>query len=95
MSSACFPPPPPDDGAEWQGLEDDIVHIPFSTERYSEEDMLTRSKDFYQLLNKRRSVRFISAEPVPREVIDNVIKAAGSALSEWVSGGRLKLGAAS
>ncbi|XP_066467391.1 iodotyrosine deiodinase 1 [Tiliqua scincoides] len=70
-----------DDGGEWQGLEDNIVHIPFSMEHYSEEDMVKRSKDFYELLNKRRSVRFISDEPVPREVIDNVIKTAGTAPS--------------
>lgn len=70
-----------DDGSEWQGLEDNVVHVPFSMERYSEEDMVKRSKDFYELLNKRRSVRFISNEPVPREVIDNVIKAAGTSPS--------------
>ncbi|KAB5546626.1 hypothetical protein PHYPO_G00074200 [Pangasianodon hypophthalmus] len=40
-----------------------------------------RSKHFYTLLNERRSVRFISPEPVPREVIDNVIRAAGTAPS--------------
>ncbi|XP_044304764.1 iodotyrosine deiodinase 1 isoform X1 [Varanus komodoensis] len=70
-----------EDDAEWQGLEDNIAHIPFSAERYSEEDMVKRSKDFYELLNKRRSVRFISDEPVPMEVIDNVIKTAGTSPS--------------
>ncbi|CAI5770276.1 iodotyrosine deiodinase 1 [Podarcis lilfordi] len=70
-----------DDGGEWQGLDDNIAHIPFSTERYAEEDMVKRSKAFYELLNKRRSVRFISDEPVPREVIDNVIKTAGTSPS--------------
>nr|XP_056709252.1 iodotyrosine deiodinase 1 [Euleptes europaea] len=70
-----------DDGGEWQSLDDNLAHVPFMTERYSEEDMVKRSKDFYALLNKRRSVRFISDEPVPREVIDNVIKAAGTAPS--------------
>lgn len=76
-----FPPPSPADDDEWN----ELVHIPFSTERYSEEDMVKRSKDFYELLKKRRSVRFISDEPVPREVIDNVIKAAGNTLCEWIS----------
>ncbi|XP_015671407.1 iodotyrosine deiodinase 1 [Protobothrops mucrosquamatus] len=66
-----------EDDDEWN----ELVHIPFSTERYSEEDMVKRSKDFYELLKKRRSVRFISDEPVPREVIDNVIKAAGTSPS--------------
>ncbi|KAM6467245.1 iodotyrosine deiodinase 1 isoform 1-T1 [Liasis olivaceus] len=62
---------------EWN----ELAHVPFSTERYSEEDMVKRSKDFYELLNKRRSVRSISDEPVPREVIDNVIKTAGTSPS--------------
>uniref|UniRef100_A0A8C5SLV6 iodotyrosine deiodinase n=1 Tax=Laticauda laticaudata TaxID=8630 RepID=A0A8C5SLV6_LATLA len=65
------------DDDEWN----EVAHIPFSTERYSEEDMVKRSKDFYELLKKRRSVRFISDEPVPREVIDNVIKTAGTSPS--------------
>lgn len=39
--------------------------------------MIKRSRSFYELLNKRRSVRFLSDEPVPREVIDNVIRTAG------------------
>lgn len=58
--------------------EDDVAHVPFSSERYSEETMLKKSKDFYSLMNKRRSVRFISPEPVPREVIDEVIHTAGT-----------------
>ncbi|XP_032999876.1 iodotyrosine deiodinase 1 [Lacerta agilis] len=70
-----------EDDGEWQGLDDNIAHVSFSTERYAEEDMLKRSKAFYELLNKRRSVRFISDEPVPREVIDNVIKTAGTSPS--------------
>lgn len=57
--------------------EEDLQHVPYSPPRYPEETMLERSKDFYALLNQRRSVRFISPEPVPREVIDNVIRAAG------------------
>ncbi|NXS02291.1 IYD1 deiodinase, partial [Oxylabes madagascariensis] len=42
---------------------------------------VTRSQTFYELLNKRRSVRFLSDEPVPREVIDNVIRTAGTSPS--------------
>ncbi|XP_070843842.1 iodotyrosine deiodinase [Chaetodon trifascialis] len=61
--------------------EEDHPHVPFSSPRYPEETMLERSKDLYTLLNQRRSVRFISPEPVPREVIDNVIRTAGTAPS--------------
>ncbi|XP_027671559.2 iodotyrosine deiodinase 1 isoform X1 [Falco biarmicus] len=66
---------------EWQGLEENVAHVPFFAERYSEAEMIKRSQMFYELLNKRRSVRFLSDEPVPREVIDNVIRTAGMVLS--------------
>ncbi|XP_061284285.1 iodotyrosine deiodinase 1 isoform X1 [Bos javanicus] len=66
---------------EWQESEEEVEHIPFSHSRYPEKEMVKRSQEFYELLNKRRSVRFISNEQVPMEVIDNVIKAAGTAPS--------------
>ncbi|KAM3602980.1 uncharacterized protein V6R79_014345 [Siganus canaliculatus] len=61
--------------------DEDLRHVPFTLPRYSEQTMLERSKDFYTLLNQRRSVRFFSQEPVPREVIDNIIRTAGTAPS--------------
>ncbi|XP_074541779.1 iodotyrosine deiodinase [Halichoeres trimaculatus] len=72
-----------DDDGDWvdSNEEDDCQHVPYTPPRYPEETMLQRSKDFYTLLNQRRSVRFISPEPVPREVIDNVIRTAGTAPS--------------
>ncbi|XP_074844807.1 iodotyrosine deiodinase 1 [Carettochelys insculpta] len=70
-----------DADSDWQGADENIAHVSFSAERYSESEMIRRSKEFYELLNKRRSVRFISDEPVPREVINNVIKAAGTSPS--------------
>ncbi|MCJ8741977.1 hypothetical protein PDJAM_G00076800 [Pangasius djambal] len=60
---------------------EDLPHVPYAPRRYTEEEMLERSENLYALLNERRSVRFISPEPVPREVIDNVIRAAGTAPS--------------
>lgn len=65
------------DAEEWQEAEESVEHIPFSHTRYPEQEMRMRSQEFYELLNKRRSVRFISSEHVPMEVIENVIKAAG------------------
>lgn len=65
------------DADDWQDSEENVEHIPFSHTRYPEKEMVKRSQEFYELLNKRRSVRFISNEQVPMEVIDNVIKAAG------------------
>uniref|UniRef100_A0A3Q2VKH2 iodotyrosine deiodinase n=1 Tax=Haplochromis burtoni TaxID=8153 RepID=A0A3Q2VKH2_HAPBU len=61
--------------------EENLTQLPYSPQRYPEETMLQRSKEFYTLMNQRRSVRFISPEPVPREVIDNVIHTAGTAPS--------------
>ncbi|XP_062871369.1 iodotyrosine deiodinase [Trichomycterus rosablanca] len=67
---------------DWAVSEsEDLPHVPYTPHRYSEEEMLERSKHFYKLLNERRSVRFISPEPVPREVIDYVIRTAGTAPS--------------
>lgn len=61
--------------------EEEVPHVPYSPPRYPEETMLERSKDFYTLLNQRRTVRLISPKPVPREVIDNIIRTAGTAPS--------------
>ncbi|XP_076025583.1 iodotyrosine deiodinase [Genypterus blacodes] len=63
------------DGSE---EEEDLSHVPYSPPRHPADTMLERSQDFYNLMNQRRSVRFISPEPVPRDVIDNVILTAGT-----------------
>jgi nitroreductase len=42
---------------------------------------IDQSKAFYELMNKRRSVRFFSDKNVPKEIINNVIKSAGTAPS--------------
>ena len=43
--------------------------------------MERRSEDFYQFLNKRRTLRFFSDKPVSRRVMENIVKAAGTAPS--------------
>nr|T2MBC4.1 RecName: Full=Iodotyrosine deiodinase; AltName: Full=Halotyrosine dehalogenase [Hydra vulgaris] len=55
--------------------------IPYHPSRYSEEEMIKRSNDFYLSMNARRSVRFFSNEDVPDEVIDNIIRTAGTSPS--------------
>nr|XP_020497676.1 iodotyrosine deiodinase 1 [Labrus bergylta] len=71
-----------DEDGDWvDNCEEDRQHVPYSPPSYPEEMMLQRSEEFYTLLNQRRSVRFISPKPVPREVIDNVIRTAGTAPS--------------
>lgn len=57
-------------------------HVAFQQDfKYSEEKMLVKSRDFYQWLDKRRSIRMISDKPVPKEVIQNIILAASTAPS--------------
>lgn len=56
--------------------------IPLSTyQQYSTEEMLTRSAEFADFLNRRRTVRHFSDRPVSRELIENCLRAAGTAPS--------------
>ena len=48
---------------------------------FPETEMMRRSKDFYKLVNKRRTIRNFSDKKVPREIIENCVKAAGTAPS--------------
>jgi len=52
-----------------------------SYKKFSEQIMIKRSKSFYEDIKGRRTVRDFSDEPVPKEVIDNCILAAGTAPS--------------
>ncbi len=55
-----------------------IKHVP---ETYPENEVIQRSNDYYQFLDKRRSVRDFSDKMVPKEVIENIIMTASSAPS--------------
>lgn len=50
-------------------------------ERLTPEIQLSRSREFLSHMQKRRTVREFSSEPVPAELIDNAIAAAGTAPS--------------
>ena len=56
-------------------------HIPLVYDRYSVEEMEQRAKAFYNLMNKRRSIRYFSDDPVPRELIEKAILTANTAPS--------------
>ena len=56
-------------------------HVRYSHVRYEAEEMVERSEKFFQWMDTRRSVRDFSDKPVPREVIENIIKAASTAPS--------------
>jgi nitroreductase len=56
--------------------------IPLNDYReYPEEEMTQRSLEFATDLKRRRTVRHFSDRPVPREIIENCIRAAGCAPS--------------
>jgi nitroreductase len=55
--------------------------ILLSAVRYPPQEMLARARTFRELASRRRSVRDFSGEPVPREVIEQCLLAAGSAPS--------------
>jgi iodotyrosine deiodinase len=48
---------------------------------YSPEEMIKRSESFYNQIKQRRTVRDFSDKPVSKEVIENCIRAAGTAPS--------------
>ncbi len=54
----------------WPGLPD-----------HSPEEMIARSRAFYEQVRRRRTCRFFSPEPVPRAVIEYAVLAAGTAPS--------------
>lgn len=59
----------------------DTPHIPYTPQQFTEDEMIEKSSEYYKTLNERRSVRFFSKEHVPIEVIENIVKAAGTAPS--------------
>ncbi|XP_057307275.1 iodotyrosine deiodinase-like [Hydractinia symbiolongicarpus] len=70
-----------DDNIHPDGLDEKQEFIPYTPPRFSESEMIKRSKEFYKEMNERRSVRFFSDKDVPLEVIENIIRTAGTAPS--------------
>lgn len=64
-------PPPPTHGEEEANM------IPYKPNTYSKQEMIQRSKQFYENMNARRSVRYFSSKDVPLEVIENIVHTAG------------------
>lgn len=50
-------------------------------EQYPRAEMAQRARDFYSSIKRRRTIRDFSDRPVPREVIEHCIRAAGTAPS--------------
>jgi iodotyrosine deiodinase len=62
-------------------MMDGYPFVAYSHEVYSEDEMLFRSNVFYEWMNKRRTVRDFSDQPVPKEVIENIVLTASTAPS--------------
>jgi len=58
-----------------------LSFIPYRPERLPEEEMMRRAREYYEELDRRRSVRFFSPDPVPRELIEIAIRTASTAPS--------------
>jgi len=58
----------------------EAVPLPHS-KHYSADEMKQRADEYYQEIRRRHSVRHFSDQPVPRQVIETCIKAAGTAPS--------------
>ncbi len=56
-------------------------HIKYAHVHYAPEEMIERSQKFYDWMETRRSVREFSDQPIPKEVIENIIKSASTAPS--------------
>lgn len=56
-------------------------HVLHEHESFSESEMLTKSEAYFKWLDSRRSVREYAKTNVPKEVIENIIKAASTAPS--------------
>lgn len=52
---------------------------PYSLERLTDQESIARARAMRDRLKQRRTCRYFSDEPVPREVIEAAIKAAGTA----------------
>ncbi|XP_068623009.1 iodotyrosine deiodinase [Battus philenor] len=62
-------------------LPSDTPHVPYQPPARPDCELVQRSREFYELMATRRTVRRFSTEPIPQEVLDNIIKTAGTSPS--------------
>lgn len=60
---------------------DNSAFIPYQPLGFSEDEMKQRSKEFFEFMDKRRSLRVFSDNVVPKEIIENIIQTASTAPS--------------
>ncbi|WMN06182.1 nitroreductase family protein [Marivirga arenosa] len=56
-------------------------HIKINYERLDSSDLIKKSQNYYELMNKRRSIREFSDQSIPKEVIENIVQTASTAPS--------------
>lgn len=59
----------------------DLEHVPLQFSRLPVDETSRRSQEFHTFMSQRRTVRFFSPDPIPADVIRNIIRAAGTAPS--------------
>ncbi len=62
-------------------LIDGYPFVSYAKETFSPEQMLQKSNEFYEWMDKRRTIRDFSPAPVPKQVIENIILTASTAPS--------------
>ncbi len=67
--------------AEKSKMINGYKHILYESASLSEEELLKASHQFFEHLNKRRSIREFSDQEVSKEVIENIIRSASTAPS--------------
>lgn len=55
--------------------------VRYERDTYTPEQMISRSKEYLQWVDQRRTVRDFSDQPIPKEVIENIILSASAAPS--------------
>ncbi|MEM6792699.1 MAG: nitroreductase family protein [Acidobacteriota bacterium] len=60
---------------------DEAPFLSYSRPRFEAEEMNRRGDDFFELMDSRRSIRFFSDDPVPREYIERAMLTASTAPS--------------
>ena len=62
-------------------LVNNYPFISYDKISFDADEMKKRSQDFFSWMNERRTVRDLSDKPIPKEVIENIIKTASTAPS--------------
>jgi iodotyrosine deiodinase len=61
--------------------DSEVRHVPFAHQKLSAARALQQSAHFHAEMSRRRSLRFFSSDPVPMEVVENIVRTAGTAPS--------------